>query len=115
MQSQHRRGWVERQTHTTPAALAVTSRSAGSELKVSWRDEIRVGESRDRSRLHSVASALNMFKVMRSELADAASVQVRMKHHNSLYSRSGANVAVGSFPAMDLDPSLQFAPELVQF
>lgn len=53
---------------TTLAALATTSRSEEREERVQLTAESREEDSRDTSRRHSVARALNIASVMRSEL-----------------------------------------------
>lgn len=53
---------------TTLAALAATSRSEEREERVTLIEASREGESKDTSRLHSAARALNIARVTRREL-----------------------------------------------
>ena len=53
---------------TTLAALAATSRSEDRQESVRFIEASNEGERRETSRLHSVASALNMARVTKREL-----------------------------------------------
>lgn len=53
---------------TTLATLATTSKSEGNAASVLSNEDIRAHESREISRLHSAIKALNMERVMRSDL-----------------------------------------------
>jgi hypothetical protein len=55
-------------THTTPATLAITSRSDGTAARVTLSDAMREGERRAMLWRHSVARERNIEREIRREL-----------------------------------------------
>lgn len=82
---------------------------------VTFTEERSEGESRDTSLRHSVARALMMARVMRSELANTQSVCAHRGEAVSgrRDSRACPCIASCSLPGVELDPLLELAPELV--